>query len=99
MASPLPQPRGGEAYTPLYAGARAAAALAGGEAAGAFDRGPEGLHAGFRLDGEAGLQRQAEALDRRAAVRQHRDLWECGERLGVLERAVQVAAGRDELRQ
>ena len=75
----------------------AAAALAGGEA-----RAPCGADRARRaadpaLELHALLERQADALDRRAAVGKHRLLREAGEPLGQLERAVEVLAGRDDL--
>src|SRR4051794_12185698 len=76
----------------LYPGARTASPGATGEPARSRDGVGERLRPGLGLDGEARLERQAEAVDRRLAVGKHRLLREGGERLGVLERAVQRAA-------
>ena len=90
---------GREPRSPVASDARAgaAAALAGGEARGA---GP-----GRRLRGLAERDSsrrpsssvRPDALERRGAVGEHRVLREAGERLGDLEGALEVAAGRDDL--
>ena len=83
-----------------HAGAGAAASLAASEARGA---GPGGL-AG-RVRGSAAssaqslLEGQADPLDRRAAVGEHRVLREARQRLGDLERALHVAPGGHDLGQ
>src|SRR2546421_5938328 len=81
----------------LAARAGPAAALAAGEAGGALLGRLVRLEARSGLVGEALVQGHAEALDRRAPVGQHRHLWEGGERLRVLEGAVEVSAGGHDL--
>src|SRR3954468_4305725 len=76
----------------LYPGARAAPALATGEARGAAGGGGVDGVARIGLEGQALVQRQAQGGDGRAAVGEHRLLGEGGERLGVLEGAVERAA-------
>ena len=68
------------------------AALAAGEAGGAADGDVEHLAAEPALQGEALGERQAEALDRGAAVGEHRLLREGGDLLGQLEGALEVLA-------
>ena len=77
--------------------ALAVAALAGGEARGAFDGDVEHLAAEPVLERDPLGERQAEALDRGAAVGQHRLLREGGDPLGQLEGALEVLAGLDHL--
>src|SRR4051794_13406359 len=79
-----------------YSGARAAASLPAGEARRAGDRRLEDGGPGLRLQLQRVVQRQAEALDRRAAVGEHRLLREAGEGLGDLERALEMAAVADD---
>ncbi len=69
---------------PSGARTRAAATFAAGEPSGAPLRDLEHLAARARLELQALGDRQSEALDRRAAVGQHRLLREGGERLGDL---------------
>ena len=81
----------------LDPGALAAAALAGGEAGRALDAHAGDGAADLGLPLQALLEWESQALERGAAVGQHRLLWEGGEALGHLERAVQVLARRDDL--
>src|SRR3954466_2379849 len=75
----------------LYPSARSAPALAPGEARGAA-RGVEmDLVARLRLECQPLVERQALSGQRGAAVGEHRRLGEGGERLGVLQRAVERA--------
>ena len=83
----------------LDAGALAAAAFPGGEPGGALDADAADGPADLGLTREAILERQPEALQRRAPVGQHRLLRELGQALGHLEGALQVLAGRHHLRQ
>src|SRR5436190_9268122 len=80
-----------------YSGARAAASLPAGEARRAGDRRLEDGGAGLGLQRQSLVERQPEALDRGAAVGEHRLLWEGGEALGDLQRALEVAAVLDHL--
>src|SRR4051794_27113405 len=76
----------------LYPGAFAAAPLATRETRRSDRGGGVDRVAGVGLEGEALVERQAVRGQRRAAVGEHRLLRERGERLGILERAVQRPA-------
>ena len=76
-----------------------AAALAGREAGGAARAFGEDLGSGLGLQGEPLGERHAQALDRRAAVGEHRALREARQSLGERERALQVRARGHDLGQ
>ena len=75
----------------------AAAALPGRESGGTARRHLEDLAADPMLEREPLLERHAGTLDRGAAIGEHRLLREGGDLLGELERALEVAAGSDDL--
>src|SRR6185295_13873960 len=80
-----------------YSGARAAASLPAGEARRAGARDGEDGGPGLRLERQCFVERQAEALDRGAAVGEHRLLREGGKALGDLQGPLEVAALLDDL--
>src|SRR3954452_14917262 len=75
-----------------YSGARAAASLPAGKARRAGDRRLEDGRPGLGLQGQRLVERKPEALERGAAIGEHRLLREGRQALGDLQRAFEVAA-------